>query len=149
MTQRDQTPKEQRMILGMTMGMFWAMIGIGLLAGVASGMFGIGGGAIMVPAMVLILMMDQKLATGTSLGAQILPVGLLAAIEYHRQGQLEINKSVLIALGLLVGAYFGAKITLSLPPATIKRAYGIFLLLIGLRYLFDGWFASAGTLFKR
>ena len=125
----------------MTVGMMLIMVGIGLLAGVASGMFGIGGGAIIVPAMVLILYMDQKLATGTSLGAQILPVGLLGAWEYYRGGQLHPQKSLLIALGLLVGAYFGAKITLSLPPATVKRAYGIFLLVIGLRYLFDPWFA--------
>ena len=133
----EDTNKEQRM----TLGMMLVMVGIGLLAGVASGMFGIGGGAIMVPAMVLILFMDQKLATGTSLGAQILPVGLLGAWEYYRNGQLHPQKSLLIAIGLLVGAYFGAKITLSLPPATVKRAYGIFLLAIGLRYLFDPWFA--------
>lgn len=124
----------------MTIGMIVGLILIGLVAGVGSGMFGIGGGAIMVPAMVLLLMMEQQLAVGTSLGAQILPVGLLGALEYYRNGQMQLNKSLLIAVGLLIGAYFGAKITLSLPPATVKKAYGVFLLVIGLRYVFDGWF---------
>ncbi len=132
-------PRTQPKEGAMSIGYMLAMAAIGLVAGVASGMFGIGGGAIMVPAMVLIMALDQKLATGTSLGAQILPVGLLGALEYYRTGNLEIKSSLLIAVGLLIGAYFGAKITLSLPPQTVKRAYGIFLLLIGLRYLLDGW----------
>ena len=123
----------------MSVGMILAFLAVGLVAGVASGMFGIGGGAIMVPAMVLILAMTQVEATGTSLGAQILPVGILGALEYYRRGELDVQKSVLIAIGLLIGAYFGARITLSLDQNVVKKAYGMFLLLIGLRYLLGGW----------
>src|SRR5438552_18285 len=81
---------------------------IGFVAGIAGGMFGIGGGAIMVPAMVLLLHMDQKFSTGTSIAAQILPIGILGAVVYYRPGNISIKYAVLIALGLLVGNLLGA-----------------------------------------
>ena len=73
----------------------------GLAAGVAGGMFGIGGGAIMVPAMVIFIGLDQKFATGTSVAAQILPIGILAAIVYYRNGNLNIKYAFTIAVGLI------------------------------------------------
>lgn len=111
---------------------------IGLAAGVAGGVFGIGGGAIMVPAMVLLMGMDQKFATGTSIAAQILPIGLLAAIVYYRNGNLNIKYAVVIAIGLLVGNLFGALFANQpyISSETVKKMYGIFLLAIGARYLF-------------
>ncbi|KAF3885551.1 MULTISPECIES: sulfite exporter TauE/SafE family protein [Nostocales] len=111
---------------------------IGFAAGVAGGMFGIGGGAIMVPAMVLLLGMDQKFATGTSIAAQILPIGILAALVYYRNGNLNIKYSVLIALGLIIGNFFGALFANQpyISSETMKKLYGIFLLIVGLRYLF-------------
>ncbi|PLZ80663.1 permease [Fischerella muscicola CCMEE 5323] len=110
---------------------------IGLVAGVAGGMFGIGGGAIMVPAMVLLMSMDQKFATGTSIAAQILPIGILAAIVYYRNGNLNIKYAVIIAVGLIVGNFFGALFANQpfVSSELMKKLYGIFLLLIGLRYL--------------
>jgi uncharacterized protein len=110
---------------------------IGLAAGVAGGMFGIGGGAIMVPAMVLLIGMDQKFATGTSIAAQILPIGILAAIVYYRNGNVNIKYAVFIAVGLIVGNLFGALFANQpfISSETMKKLYGIFLLLIGLRYL--------------
>ncbi|AFY47576.1 MULTISPECIES: sulfite exporter TauE/SafE family protein [Nostocaceae] len=110
---------------------------IGLVAGVAGGMFGIGGGAIMVPAMVLLLGLDQKFATGTSIAAQILPIGLLGAAVYYREGKIDIKYAAIIALGLLIGNLFGALFANQpfITSATMKKLYGIFLLLIGLRYL--------------
>jgi hypothetical protein len=111
---------------------------IGLVAGVAGGMFGIGGGAIMVPAMVLLLSMDQKFATGTSVAAQILPIGILAAIVYYRNGNLNIKHALIIAVGLIVGNLFGALFANQpfISSELMKKLYGIFLLLIGARYLF-------------
>ncbi|WP_421655905.1 TSUP family transporter [Leptothermofonsia sp. ETS-13] len=111
---------------------------IGLVAGVAGGMFGIGGGAIMVPAMVLLLSMDQKFATGTSIAAQILPIGLFAAIVYYRNGNLNIKHAVVIAIGLLIGNLFGALFANQpfISSELMKKLYGIFLLAIGVRYLF-------------
>ncbi|KOP24509.1 permease [Hapalosiphon sp. MRB220] len=110
---------------------------IGLVAGVAGGMFGIGGGAIMVPAMVLIMSMDQKFATGTSIAAQILPIGILAAIVYYRNGNLNIKYAVIIAVGLIIGNFFGALFANQpfISSELMKKLYGVFLLLIGLRYL--------------
>ncbi|WP_315790719.1 TSUP family transporter [Fischerella sp. JS2] len=110
---------------------------IGLVAGVAGGMFGIGGGAIMVPAMVLLMSMDQKFATGTSIAAQILPIGILAAIVYYRNGNLNIKYAFIIAVGLIVGNLFGALFANQpfVSSELMKKLYGVFLLLIGLRYL--------------
>lgn len=110
---------------------------IGLAAGVAGGMFGIGGGAIMVPAMVLLMSMDQKFATGTSIAAQILPIGILAAGVYYKNGNVNIKYSLIIAVGLIVGNLFGALFATQpfISSETMKKLYGIFLLLIGLRYL--------------
>lgn len=114
------------------------LLAIGLAAGVAGGMFGIGGGAIMVPAMVILLSMDQKFATGTSIAAQILPIGLLAAIVYYRNGNVNIKYSLVIAIGLIVGNLFGALFANQpyISSETMKKLYGVFLLAIGLRYLF-------------
>ncbi|MBW4610178.1 MAG: sulfite exporter TauE/SafE family protein [Hassallia sp. WJT32-NPBG1] len=114
------------------------MLLIGLVAGVAGGMFGIGGGAIMVPAMVLLIGMDQKFATGTSVAAQILPIGILAAIVYYRNGNVNIKYAVFIAVGLIVGNLFGALFANQpfISSEMMKKLYGIFLLAIGCRYLF-------------
>ncbi len=111
---------------------------IGLVAGIAGGLFGIGGGAIMVPAMVLLMGMDQKFATGTSIAAQILPIGILGAIVYQRNGNLNIRDAVLIAAGLLVGNLFGALFANQpfISSELMKKLYGIFLFGIGFRYLF-------------
>jgi uncharacterized membrane protein YfcA len=75
-------------------------------------------------------------ATGTSLAALIPPVGLLGAMEYYREGHINIAYAALIALGLFVGSYFGAKYAVHLPPTVIHRVYGAFLLVIGTRMLF-------------
>jgi uncharacterized protein len=111
---------------------------VGLVAGIAGGMFGIGGGAIMVPAMVLLLGMDQKFATGTSVAAQILPIGILAALVYYKNGNVSIKDAAIIALGLLIGNLFGALFANQpyISSETMKKLYGLFLLLIGGRYLF-------------
>jgi hypothetical protein len=110
---------------------------IGLAAGIAGGMFGIGGGAIMVPAMVLILGLDQKFATGTSLAAQVLPIGILGAIVYYKSGNLSIKYAALIAAGLLVGFLFGALFANQsfVSGEAMKKAYGVFLIVIAVRYL--------------
>ncbi len=108
-----------------------ATFGIGLMAGVFSGMFGIGGGAVIVPALVGFFRYDQKLAVGTSLGALLLPVGLPGVLRYYASGVLDPLLALPIALGLAGGALLGARIALGLPSQTVKRLYGVFLLAIG------------------
>ena len=120
------------------MEMAWPILIIGFAAGIAGGMFGIGGGAIMVPAMVLLLGMGQKLSTGTSIIAQIFPIGILAAVVYYRAGNVNIRQGVLLAVGLIVGNLLGAIFANQsfVSDDVMKKLYGIFLLAIGARYLF-------------
>ena len=114
------------------------LLGIGLTAGVFAGMFGIGGGLIIVPALLFIVKMKELEALGTSLAALIPPVGLLGALEYYRNGHINIRYAALLALGLFIGAYFGARFVISLPPHLIRRLYAGFLLLIAARMLITG-----------
>lgn len=111
------------------------LLAIGAVAGVLGGMFGIGGGLVIVPALILLLKMKQFDALGTSLAALIPPVGLLGAFEYYQNGHMNIKYAALLAAGLFVGFYFGAKITLGLSPETAKRAYAVFLLVVAGRML--------------
>ncbi len=111
-------------------------IGLGILAGVASGMFGIGGGAVIVPVLAGFLKYDQKSAIGTSLGALLLPVGLPGVLLYAKAGHLSLSTAAPVALGVLLGAIFGARITISLPTSTVKRLYGFFLILLALKFIF-------------
>ena len=101
-------------------------------------MFGVGGGLIIVPALMFLLKVEPAEAIGTSLAALIPPVGLLGAMEYYRHGFINVRFAVLVALGLFAGAYFGARITTSLPSDVIRRIYGVFLLLVAARMLFTG-----------
>ncbi len=116
----------------------FALLAIGLVAGIFAGVFGIGGGLIIVPALLYIVKMKEVEAIGTSLAALIPPVGLLGAFEYHRQGYINVRYAALVALGLFLGAYFGARIMVALPPVVVRRLYGLFLLAIAARMLIVG-----------
>ncbi len=115
-----------------------ALLLIGLVAGVAAGMFGIGGGLIIVPALMFVLKAPPLVAIGTSLAALIPPVGLLGAAQYYRSGHMNLRWAALVALGIFLGAYFGARIMISLPSAWIRRIYALFLLVMSLRMLWTG-----------
>ena len=106
---------------------------IGLAGGVLSGLFGIGGGLIIVPALILLVGMSQKQAVGTSLAALLLPVGILGAIEYWRAGYVDVRLAILLAVGILVGAFLGARLALVLPDELVQRMFGVLLVLVGIR----------------
>jgi len=108
-------------------------IAIGLAAGLLAGMFGIGGGIIIGPALMLWARFAPQMATGTSLGALLLPVGALGAWEYYRRGHLNITASLWIALGLFIGAWFGARLAQSLSGPQLQKAFAVFLVLIAIR----------------
>jgi hypothetical protein len=114
------------------------LLAVGLVAGVLSGMFGIGGGVIIVPALIFLLKMKPLEATATSLAALIPPVGLLGAYEYYRNGSIHVAAALLVAAGLFCGAYFGAKVTLNLPADMIRRTYGVFLFAVSIKMIFFG-----------
>jgi len=103
---------------------------VGLFAGVLAGLFGIGGGVLIVPALILFAKLPPITATGTSLGALLLPVGALGAFEYYRKGNLNIPAALWIALGLFFGAWVGAKLAHQLSPLQLRRAFAVFLVII-------------------
>jgi uncharacterized protein len=106
---------------------------IGLVAGVLSGLFGIGGGVVIVPALILIAGFTVTKAAGTSLAALLLPVGALGAWQYWRAGLIDIRAALLLAAGILLGAYLGARLGISLPTTVVQRAFGVLLVVVGLR----------------
>jgi len=112
------------------------LILIGLAAGILSGVVGIGGGIILVPALVMLLHYNQHLAQGTSLAMLLLPTGLLAVWNYYESGYVNIRTALLLGAGFFVGAYFGSKFAVQLPDVTVKRIFGAVLLLVAIRMLF-------------
>jgi len=109
---------------------------IGLAAGVLSGLFGIGGGVIIVPLLILLLGFTAQQAAGTSLAALLLPVGLFGVLQYWQAGQVNLLNAAMLALGLLIGVYIGARLGLSLPSEVVQRAFGALLVVVGLRLAF-------------
>jgi len=106
----------------------------GLLAGLLSGLFGIGGGIVIVPMLIFLLGFTVTQAAGTSLAALLLPVGALGAYEYWRAGFVDVRVAALLALGLLAGAYLGARLGISLPVEAVQRAFGVLLIVVGIRF---------------
>lgn len=109
---------------------------VGLVAGIVSGFFGVGGAVVIIPGLVLLAKMDQHTANGTSLASLLLPVGLLGAMQYYKQGKVNIPYAALIALGLFLGAYFGARWAGSVSDIMLRRAFGALLLLMSVKLLF-------------
>ena len=112
------------------------LIVIGLVAGMLSGLVGIGGGIIIVPSLVFFLGFSQKLAQGTSLGVLLLPVGILAVMQFYKAGYVDVKTVWIVSIAFLIGGFFGSKIALSLPQDTVRKIFGAFLLLIALKILF-------------
>lgn len=100
---------------------------IGLVAGVCSGLFGIGGGVLIVPALIFLKAFKPQAAVGTSLAALLLPVGALGAWQYWKAGDVQWKAAFAIALGLLLGAWVGARIGVPLSPRVLKRSFALFL----------------------
>ena len=109
---------------------------IGLSAGILSGLMGIGGGVIMIPALIYILHFNQHLAQGTTLAAMIPPIGILAAYEYYKSGHVNIPIAITLALGFVIGGYIGGKIAVSLDHDTLRRVFGLILFMISLHIIF-------------
>src|SRR2546421_9428162 len=104
---------------------------IGLVAGVVSGLFGVGGAIVIIPGLVLVAKLPQHTANGTSLAALLLPVGLLGAWEYYRRGQVNVSYAAIIAVGLFFGALLGAKLAGTVSDAALRRGVGAVPLCVG------------------
>ena len=109
---------------------------IGIAAGMLGGLVGVGGGIIIVPALVYFIGFSQKTAQGTSLGLIMLPVGILGVLQYYKQGHVDFRVVGMLAIGFLVGSYFGSKISLSLPQETVKKIFALLMILIAIKMLF-------------
>lgn len=103
---------------------------VGLMAGALSGFVGIGGGIIIVPAMIYFLHLNQMQAQGISLAVLMLPVGILGVMNYYKAGHINFNYSIVIAAGFVIGSYYGSKYALKLPEYKIKFIFALLLLVI-------------------
>lgn len=112
------------------------LIMLGLIAGLLSGLIGIGGGIIIVPALVLFFHYSQKMAQGTALAILVLPIGLLAALTYYKAGNVDVKAASMIIVGFVVGALIGARLTDHVSDALLAKAFGLLLLGIGIKFLF-------------
>jgi uncharacterized membrane protein YfcA len=110
---------------------------LGLVAGIISGLIGIGGGTIIVPALIFLFGLSQHKAQGTTLALLVPPIGLLAAWTYYKQGDVDLKIALLICIGFFVGGLFGAKIATRLSNVILERVFGVALLLISLKMIFS------------
>jgi len=117
--------------------MSWIMLLVGIVVGVFSGVVGIGGGILFVPALVWLLGMNQHKAQGTSLGALLAPVGLFAFWEYYRKGDADIRVAALLGLGFLIGGYFGAVGAQHISELWLRRIFASTLIAVGGRMWFS------------
>lgn len=120
----------------MSMATIGCLILIGIAAGMLSGMVGVGGGLIIVPALVFFLSFSQKEAQGTSLGILLLPVGILAVSQYYQKGFVDVKVVLVVSLGFLIGGLYGSKLAVYLPERTLKKAFSILLIVTAMKMLF-------------
>ena len=114
------------------------LILIGLAAGFLGGMVGIGGGVIIVPALVLLFGLSQHNAQGLSLAMMLFPVGLFGVLNYYKKGYVDFKYAGLIAIGFLIGSYLGSKFSLTLPQELVKKIFAVVMILLALKMLFSG-----------
>ncbi len=109
---------------------------LGVLIGIISGLIGIGGGTIIIPILIFFFGYTQKEAQGTSLAMLLLPIGILAVINYFKSGYVRLVPAMILAVFFVVGGYFGSKWAITLPQITLRKLFAIFLLIISLYMLF-------------
>jgi len=113
----------------MSVSTFIILIIIGLLAGILSGLVGVGGGILMIPLLIIFFGLSQREAQGTALFAMLPPIGILAAINYYKEGVVKWEYAIVIAFTFVIGGYLGSKLSFSLPTHTLRRIFGVIMLL--------------------
>jgi uncharacterized membrane protein YfcA len=108
---------------------------VGLLGGVISGMLGIGGGIVMVPALALLFGLSQHQAQGTTLALMVPPIGLLAAWTYYKAGFVDLKIAAFVCLGFFFGGLVGAKLVVGLPDPLLRKIFGVALLIIAIKII--------------
>ena len=120
----------------MTITTILILIVIGLLAGMLSGIVGIGGGLLMIPMLIFFLGLSQHAAQGTSLAVMLPPIGILAAMNYYKAGFVEWKFALIIATTFIIGGYFGAKFAVNVSPTVLKKIFGAVLLVASIKMIF-------------
>jgi uncharacterized membrane protein YfcA len=120
----------------MSVSAILVLVLIGIAAGMLAGLVGVGGGVIIIPALIYFLGFTQKEAQGTSLGILLLPVGILAVMNYYKQGFIDIKVVIIISLAFIVGGFFGSKLALSVSQDTLRKLFGTLLLILAIKMLF-------------
>ncbi len=113
------------------------LIVIGFLAGIVGGSLGLGGGIIIVPALVFILGFSQHHAQGTSLAVLLFPIGILAVLNYAKNGYVNFKFAAILIVAFILGSYIGSEISVNLPAKTLKKVFGFFLLFISIKMIFN------------
>jgi uncharacterized protein len=113
------------------------LVVIGIITGFMAGMLGIGGAIIMIPALVYFLGITQQTAQGTSLAVMLPPIGVIAAYNYYKAGQVNIKFALILAATFIVGSYFGSKLAITIPQPVLKKIFGLLLLLVAAKMLFS------------
>jgi uncharacterized protein len=121
----------------MSVSMLLLLLLIGIVTGIMAGMLGIGGAIIMIPALVFLMGFSQQMAQGTSLAVMLPPIGIFAAYNYWKAGEVNIKFALILAAAFIIGSYFGSKIALNLPQALLKKIFAILLLLVAAKMLFS------------
>lgn len=121
----------------MSMSTILVLLIIGVFAGILSGMIGVGGGIIIVPALVYFLGLSQHAAQGTSLALMLPPIGILAALNYYKAGALNIKYALIISIAFIIGGYFGSKLSISfISEEYMKKIFGVVMLIASIKLVF-------------
>ncbi|HEX2608490.1 MAG TPA: sulfite exporter TauE/SafE family protein [Flavisolibacter sp.] len=130
----------------MTSQVITILLIVGLIAGMLSGLIGVGGGIIIVPALMFFLGFSQHEAQGTSLGLLLLPIGILAVVNYYNKGFIDVKYVAIMAIGFVIGGWLGSKLSLVLSEEVLKRVFAIILFYTAFKML--GWDKALFNLFK-
>lgn len=120
----------------MTFTTVFILVLIGLAAGLLSGFAGVGGAVIIIPVLIYALGMTQFQAQGTSLAMMIPPIGILGAMNYYKEGYINWQYALILAIFFFIGGYFGSKFALSIPQVVVKKSFAVLIIVIGVKMLF-------------
>jgi uncharacterized membrane protein YfcA len=122
----------------MTLTAILLLIVIGLVTGVLGGLIGLGGGIILIPALVLVMKLDQQTAQGTSIAIMLPPIGLLAFYNYYKEGFVNTKYAMIIAAAFMIGGYFGSLLALKISPDMMRKIFSVLLAIIAMKMFFSG-----------
>jgi uncharacterized protein len=118
------------------MWIFWGVL-TGLAVGICSGLLGVAGGVVLVPILVYAFKMDQKLAQGTSLAVLLPPTGILAFLSYYRRGEADLKLGLVVAIGILIGGYFGGNWAQHVSGPVLRKVFAVLLVLVAVQMFFE------------